>query len=320
MSGSAYVEAEIASQPDTWRRAAALVTDSSIGSTGSTSSIGSAAAALPHRGERVAVVGCGTSLYMAQSYAVLREQAGLGETDAFAASEFPFGRRYDRIVALTRSGTTTEVVELLERLRGLTPTVAVIADPDTPAPALADAAVVLDFADEKSVVQTRFATTALTLFRAHIAAQSGTVFDIDSVAADAQSCVTEPLPDGILDRTQFAFLGRGWTVGIANEAGLKLTEASLAWTQSHPAMEYRHGPISIAAPGTVTWMFGDAPRGLAGQVAATGGAWVDACAAGRDPLAELIRVQRVAVALGGRKGLEVDSPRNLTRSVILSEV
>jgi fructoselysine-6-P-deglycase FrlB-like protein len=307
MSGSEYVDAEIASQPDTWRRAAALA-------------VGPTAEALPKKGERVAIVGCGTSLYMAQAYAVLREQAGLGDTDAFAASEYPFGRAYDRVVALSRSGTTTEVLELLQRLKGVVPTVAVIADPDTPAPALADETVVLDFADERSVVQTRFATTALTLFRAHVAAQSGTAFDLEKIVADAGRCVSEPLPDAILDKTQFAFLGRGWTVGLANEAGLKMTEASLTWTQSYPAMEYRHGPISISSPGTVTWMLGEAPRGLAAQVQATGGQWLDAVADGRDPLAELIRVQRVAVALGGRKGLEVDNPRNLTRSIILSEV
>jgi glucosamine 6-phosphate synthetase-like amidotransferase/phosphosugar isomerase protein len=85
-------------------------------------------------------------------------------------------------------------------------------------------------------------------------------------------------------------------------------------------MEYRHGPISIAAPGTATWMIGDAPRGLAAQVEATGAQWIDGCADGRDPVAELIRVQRLAVALGAKKGLEVDNPPNLTRSIILSEV
>ena len=307
MSGSEHVDAEIASQPDTWRRAATLA-------------VGPSAQALPKKGERVAIVGCGTSLYMAQAYAVLREQAGLGETDAFAASEYPIGRSYARVVALSRSGTTTEVLDLLRRLNGVIPTLAVIADPDTPAPALADAAIVLDFANEQSVVQTRFATTALTMFRAHVAVQSGTAFDLEKIVADAARCVTEPLPDEILDRTQFAFLGRGWTVGLANEAALKVTEASLTWTQSYPAMEYRHGPISIAAPGTVTWMLGDAPRGLAEQVRATGAQWLDAEADGRDPLAELIRVQRLAVALGSRKGLQADNPRNLTRSIILSEV
>jgi hypothetical protein len=49
---------------------------------------------------------------MAQAYAAAREAAGHGETDAFAASEMPIGRRYDRLVVLPRSATTTELVRL----------------------------------------------------------------------------------------------------------------------------------------------------------------------------------------------------------------
>ena len=45
-------------------------------------------------------------------------QAGQGETDAFAASEMPLGRRYDRVLVLSRSGTTTEILQLLDRLPG----------------------------------------------------------------------------------------------------------------------------------------------------------------------------------------------------------
>ena len=76
-------EQEVASQPGCWRRAARLAAD--------------VAGLLPAPGERVAVAGCGTSWFMAQSYAAAREQAGHGETDAFAASEMPLGRRYDRV-------------------------------------------------------------------------------------------------------------------------------------------------------------------------------------------------------------------------------
>ncbi len=246
---------------------------------------GGPAAALPVAGERVAVVGCGTSFYMAQAYAGLREGSGQGESDAFAASEFPFGRGYDRVVALTRSGTTTEVLELLNRLRGTTPTVAVTADPRTPVRAAADALVVLDFADERSVVQTRFATTALTLLRAHLGLHS------DAVVADAEAALAEPLPGELLRSAQFSFLGRGWTVGLAHEAALKMKEASLSWTESYPAMEYRHGPISISTTGTTTWMFGEAPEGLPEQVRATGAQWVNGSL---DPLADLVRVQRLA--------------------------
>ncbi|GHD05935.1 hypothetical protein GCM10010313_23470 [Streptomyces violarus] len=290
-----HVEDELISQPECWTRAA--------------SDAAGYAEVLPAAGERVAIVGCGTSYFMAQAAAALREDAGQGETDAFAASEFPYGRGYDRVVALTRSGTTTEVLDLLGRLKGRTRTTAITADPDTPVMAAADELAVLDFADERSVVQTRFATTALTLLRAHLGLHP------DTAVPDARTALAEPLPEGLVECSQFAFLGRGWTVGLANEAGLKMREAALAWAEAYPAMEYRHGPISVATQGTATWMFGNAPEGLAEQVRGTGALWV---AGALDPLAELVRAQRLAVAVAALRGLDPDSPRHLTRSVILA--
>ena len=38
------------------------------------------------------MIGCGTSWFMAQAYAALREGNGHGRTDAFAASEMPSRR------------------------------------------------------------------------------------------------------------------------------------------------------------------------------------------------------------------------------------
>jgi fructoselysine-6-P-deglycase FrlB-like protein len=158
-------------------------------------------------------------------------------------------------------------------------------------------------------VQTRFATTALTLLRAHLGLHPATA------VSDVRTALAEPLPEGLVDCAQFTFLGRGWTVGLANEAGLKMREASLSWAEAHPAMEYRHGPISVTTSGTATWMFGDAPDGLAEQVRGTGALWI---AGALDPLAELVRAQRLAVAVAAARGLDPDQPRHLTRSVILT--
>ncbi|RPE38012.1 SIS domain-containing protein [Streptomyces sp. Ag109_O5-1] len=289
-----HITQELNSQPDCWIRAAQEAHRHTE--------------ALPLPGERVAIVGCGTSYFMAQAAAVLREGAGHGETDAFAASEFPRTRSYDRVLALTRSGTTTEVIDLLGQLKGNVRTAAITADPGTPVMRAADDLVVLDFADERSVVQTRFATTALTLLRAHLGLHT------DAVVADARTALSTPLPQGLVECTQFTFLGRGWTVGLAAEAALKMREASLSWTEAYPAMEYRHGPISITTRSTATWMFGPAPAGLAEQVSATGGLWVEGIL---DPLAELVRAQRLAVAVAAARDLDPDQPRHLTRSVIL---
>jgi fructoselysine-6-P-deglycase FrlB-like protein len=282
---------EIGSQPVLWRRAAALGVD-----------------VLPERGAEVCVIGCGTSLYMAQAWAALRERRGHGRTDAFAASELPPGRSYDAVVALSRSGTTTEVVHALARA-GAARTLAITAVAGTPVAEAADDAVVLDFADEASVVQTRFATTALTLLRAH----EGD--DVTRAADDAERALALPLPvePGAADR--WAFLGRGWTVGLASEAALKLRESAQAWTEAYPVFEYRHGPISIAGPGAVVWFLGAPLDGLGAEVQEAGGTVV---APDLDPLASLVLVQRTAVALAEAAGLDPDNPRNLTRSVVLT--
>ena len=117
------------------------------------------------------------------------------------------------------------------------------------------------------------------------------------------------MPPELLAARQFTFLGTGWTYGLANEAALKLREAAGMWTESYPAMEYRHGPVAVTGEDSVVWLFGPAPDGLADEIAAAGGtAWLG----DEDPMAELVRVQRLAIALARARGLDPDRPRNLT--------
>jgi fructoselysine-6-P-deglycase FrlB-like protein len=288
-----HTQSEIAAQPECWRKAA---------------TIGRAAGDLPRRGERVAVVGCGTSWFMAKAYAALREQSGHGHTDHFPASEMPLDRAYDRVVAITRSGTTTEVIDLVGRLDR--PTVAITATHETPIHNVAEKLIVLDFADESSVVQTRFATSALALLRAHLGE------DLEPVIADAERALSEPLPPSLQEREQFTFLGSGWTIGLADEAALKLREASQAWTESYPAMEYRHGPASITSPRSAVWFFGEPAPGLVAEVERFGALAVKS---DLDPMGDLVRAQRLAVTLALAKGLDPDRPRNLDRSVVLEQ-
>ncbi|OYN88478.1 SIS domain-containing protein [Parenemella sanctibonifatiensis] len=293
---SFLVEDEIISQPQCWTRAAELAPQ--LGD------------ALPADGERVAYIGCGTSWFMAQAISVLRESLGKGEGDAFTASEFPYNRSYDRVVAITRSGTTSEVIEVLTKLQGKTRTTVILGTQDTPAHGVADHVVDLSFADEQSVVQTRFATTGLAVQRAGIGQ------DLAPVIAEAEAALQQPLTDAMAAAEQVSFLGVNWSVGLANEAALKFREASSAWAESYPAMDYRHGPISIAEPGRLVWMFGTPPSGLQADVEATGATFISS---DRDPLAELVVAQRLAVARAMRLGLNPDQPRNLTRSIILDD-
>ena len=290
-----YLTDEIASQPGCWSRAIGMA--------------GSAGSALPGPGERVAAIGCGSSLNVARCYAALREAAGQGETDAFPASEVPAARRYDRLLYISRTGTTTEVLDALRRAPRDTPATAITADSDAPLAREARHVVLLDFADERSVVSSRFITSSIVLLRAHL----GT--DVRSLPAAAEREVARPLPPELAERAEFTFLGRGWAAPVADEAALKLREAARTWAESYPAMEYRHGPISVSDENTVVWALGDVPPDLLADARRTGATVI---ASDADPLVDLIGAQRLAAELAEWKGIDPDRPRALARSVILT--
>ena len=285
-------EEEIRSQPVLWRR----VSEEPVPTF------------LADRGRRMLVIGCGTSAFMAMSYAALREHAGFGETDWAYGSEVPTGRRYDTLLALTRSGTTTEIVDAVQALE-VERTVMMTAVPGGPLTSLVDHSVVLDFADEQSIVQTRFPTTAMTWLR------TGLGHDPGRAIADCELALDMRLPVDPSSYEHFVFLGTGWTVGLAHEGALKMRESAQAWAESYPAMDYRHGPIAVAGPRSLVWMLGPPPPGLVDQIQSTG-ARVETSTL--DPLAQLVQAQRLAVAAAELRGLDPDRPRALSRSVVLA--
>lgn len=294
-----HLAAEVAGQPDDW--AAVL------------SRTDEARAALPRPGQRVAVIGCGTSWFIAQAYAALREDLGQGPSDAYTASEHRLGRGYDHVVLISRSGTTTEVLSVLDRVRADgTAHVAFVATAGTPLAERAERTVLLPEVDERSVVQTRFATTTLALLRSSLGQDLAPVIDQarDLLAEDEQRALA-----ALLDAEQITFLGRGWSIGLAHEAALKLRESTQAWAESYPAMDYRHGPISIAGAGRAVWSLGPLPDGLTEQVRATGAHLEHRPI---DPMADLVRVHRLCLARARRAGLDPDRPRHLTRSIVLA--
>jgi fructoselysine-6-P-deglycase FrlB-like protein len=303
---------EIASQPGLWRRALAYADAGVPG--------------MPAAGERVLVLGCGTSYYVGLAYATLREFAGLGETDSLIASEVPPRlRTYDRVIAISRSGTSSELLRAVEALRHQQPGVpvtALLGEQNTPLARLANDIVDLSFADEQSVVQTRFPTTQLVLLRGVLAAQAaraGTedenlrapLAGLSDLPAAADAALAGDLPaTGI---RQLVILGSGWGAHIAEEAALKVRESAAAWTEAYAVGEYRHGPVATSGPGTLVWGLDELPGDIVDIVEASGGVVEHGCG---EPLVELVRLHRFAVELAAEAGRDADRPQLLSRSVI----
>jgi glutamine---fructose-6-phosphate transaminase (isomerizing) len=286
---------EIASQPGCWIRAQA---QSRFGPRG-----------LPEPGEKVLVIGCGTSYYVAAAYAWLREQRGHGPTDAVIASELPeVLRAYDRVVAISRSGTTTEVHQALLRLRDDTPITAVLGALDTPIASLATDIVDLSYADERSIVQTRFPTTLLALLRAHLGDDAQAQAELVGSGERAVNAeITEAPP------RQLVVLASGWAAALAQEAALKCRESAGMWAEAYATGEYRHGPISVAGPDTLVWAMTPLSAVETTAIEATGARIHHG---GTEPLAELVLLQRHAIAWAAAVGRDADLPVHLTRSVV----
>lgn len=283
---------EVASQPEIWGRA--------LGADPGTY------AALPAPGTPVLVVGCGTSYYVGDAYARLRESAGLGRTRAVIASELDRIGDDETLLVISRSGTTTDVLRVLERTGGRNPVVGVLGTPDSPLARGCGSVVLLDYADEVSVVQTRFASTVLAVLRQSLGLAP------DGLPVEARTALAVPLPSG--EYRQFVFLGTGWTVGVAQEAALKCREAAGVWTEAYALWEYQHGPISVAGEHTLVWSFAAVPQVVADAVHATGATLVTPSL---DPLAELVTVHRLALRLAAAAGRDPDRPPHLSRSVRL---
>ncbi|MDJ0658607.1 MAG: glutamine--fructose-6-phosphate transaminase (isomerizing) [Crocosphaera sp.] len=151
----------------------------------------------------------------------------------------------------------------------------------------------------------------------------------------------EELAHEFIDTQDFIFLGRGINFPIALEGSLKLKEISYIHAEGYPAGEMKHGPIAlldakvpvvaIAMPGDVhDKVLSNAQEAKARDARLIGVTSVDdneARATFDDllfvphvdellsPIIAVIPLQLLAYHIAARRGLDVDQPRNLAKSV-----
>jgi len=149
----------------------------------------------------------------------------------------------------------------------------------------------------------------------------------------------EQLAHLFVDTQDVIFLGRGINYPIALEGALKLKEISYIHAEGYPAGEMKHGPIalldarvpvvSIAVPGTVfDKVLSNAQEAKARDAQLIGVAPECADAEMFDtllpvpvvdellsPLLTVIPMQLLSYHIAAHRGLDVDQPRNLAKSV-----
>ena len=151
----------------------------------------------------------------------------------------------------------------------------------------------------------------------------------------------EEIADEFKDAENFLYLGRGYNFPVALEGALKLKEISYIHAEGYPAAEMKHGPIALIedkvpsvfiAPQDSTY---DKIMSNIEEVKARKGRVIAIANEGDDnidrlvdysikipetirmlmPILSVIPLQLLAYHIAVKKGLDVDQPRNLAKSV-----
>jgi glucosamine--fructose-6-phosphate aminotransferase (isomerizing) len=158
------------------------------------------------------------------------------------------------LVAISRSGETTETLRAMEtfRARDSGPVVGVVCYPDTSLEKLTSISLVAREAHEQSVAQTRSFTSMLIAVQALVSIMAGQPLSSRfcelpelgaAIIKDSLDLARQLGGDAGLER--FYFLGSGPFYGLACEAMLKMKEMSLSYSEAYHFLEFRHGPMSM---------------------------------------------------------------------------
>jgi len=327
---------EIKSQPEAWAQALNVTRALSLPETADY--------------EQVIFTGCGSTYYLSLPAAALYQELTGRAARAVPASELVLNPQTvvqnnisQLLVAISRSGMTTETVRAVEKFkdekRG---GVVVISCYDEALSHLADVNIVISKGQEESMAQTRsFASmfVAASTFCARMAGREdlldtmGKLPELGNWLMGNYEAYAKELGEN-LDFDRFYFLGSGIRYGLACEVNLKMKEMTLTHSEPFHFLEFRHGPMSMVNENAmVVGMLSDANRVhetkvlaemkmLGARVASLGESEADV--EFESGISESVRgvlylpvLQLLAFHRSVAKGLNPDRPNNLTAVVKL---
>lgn len=245
------------------------------------------------------------------------------------------------VVAVSQSGSTPEIVTVLQRCRAAgAVTVAITNQPDSALAAAAHATVPLAAGEERAVPATKTFSAQVAAFAMIGEALGDAPFadqDWDRLPGamqhaldDRQAAVAQAAR--LLKASSLLMVARGLLYPVALEAALKCKESALVQAEGFSVADLRHGPIAVVGQTTAVIAFAAHGPGaqdvelLAREAAQLGATVVrvgTAAAADltlRMPLPEAlqalpaaVRAQQLALELALARGLDPDRPAGLTK-------
>lgn len=259
------------------------------------------------------------------------------------------GRRY-LLVGVSRSGESTEVLLALESVKDLAGwTRCGITCHEDSSMARMVPCLVSPLGKERSTVMTKSFSSMTYMMQAAIAKAAASADMEQELAATAKASRDNvERADRFAQRlagqgpfSRYLFLGMGAYYGLSQEAMLKVKEMAVVWSESFGTLEFRHGPKSVVEPGAlVCVLVSESARSYELKVAeemkqygatvvlltAREGAdtafadavFVTGCPDSTDEARAVLNLpplQYLGYYTALSKGIDPDSPRNLTQVV-----
>lgn len=209
-------------------------------------------------GQRVLVVGSGTSYYLAEVAAEVGRRIGL-HVESRAAGDVALEpdvnlAGVDRLIIISRSGSTTEATWALDeaKRRGIR-TVGVTCQAESPLAQGADERLVSPVGEDDTVVMIRSFTSMLVLLQTSMGAPDA---DLASYADGVLRAAEEGTAAWRSSPRRAYLLGAGPRLGVVHEGALKAQEMSGRPAYGYSPLEFRHGPRGSVTSSDVVVLVG----------------------------------------------------------------
>lgn len=220
----------------------------------------------PYKNTPFVVLGCGSTHYLAMSTAAILRRNGVNAFHAPSSDlvYFPldqYQKGYN-MIAISRSGTTTETIWAMDRYRQTFrdgKIISITCEENTPMISGSDVNLIAPDAIEQSIAQTRSFSSMVLLSQFLTGILSGNKEVITNLQKTPEvlrkliaryKTFMEKLGRDLSIERLF-YLGDGPLYGIACEAMLKAKEMSCSWVEAYHALEFRHGPMSLVTDKTL---------------------------------------------------------------------
>ncbi|HEY5713919.1 MAG TPA: glutamine--fructose-6-phosphate transaminase (isomerizing) [Candidatus Gracilibacteria bacterium] len=293
-------------------------------------------------------IACGTAHKMAMAAEYYFADISGRKINVVPASEMTTFERFvhkkTAVIAVSQSGETADVLEILERSAKKGAKVLALTNVESSSMArMADVHLPLNAGPEKAVASTKAATSQLALLFLLAHADNGSINIGREILSGTASSINDLLnpryehyvrkvAEKLLNKNNLFIIGRKSLYPMALESAIKIQEVSYIHAQGFAAGELKHGPIALIEKGVPCLVLGDDQEtlsnaielksrgahiiGVAPETNEVFDDWLHApdCD-GAQAISAIIPVQILSYYLGKMKGINPDMPRNLAKSV-----